>query len=301
MIKCIEPLNTRKLDFCVFSVFGSEISSTKMYVKPGNFDVKLSANKVICGLLIRGESRKEYNMKKAESNNSDKLSVWDELDIKFFRYKELRDDTSREALQVTAYEAYSYDYLQRRLSSWPTTWVDVVRTRLCEKIDDAIDNPEVVATSFKGYLYGWFRSIRSSVNEKRSREVIGLLSAPDGGDMTTDEEGSLSETTTVINETRDSDRRTAATNAEGKEMSAFMCMLWTEAWNTKGLPGRIFRLYMMGLLARQHGAIKEEFKYKGIANQLGLNPQTVASYIRRTKLALRKSFQERAHAWGIID
>lgn len=119
--------------------------------------------------------------------------------------------------------------------------------------------------------------------------------------MTTDEEGSLSETTTVINETRDGDRRTATANVEGKERFAFMSMLWAEAWNAKGLPGRIFRLYMMGLLAREHGAIKEEFKYKGIAEKLGLNPQTVASHIRRTKLALRESFRERAHAWGIID
>ena len=240
-------------------------------------------------------------MKKAESDNPDKPSIWRELDIKFFRYKELRDEASREAVQIAAYEAYSFTYLQRRFSNWPTTWVEEIGIRLNKKINDAIDDHSIIETSFNGYIWWWLRSIMDSVKEKRSREVIGVPSAPDGDDMTTDDEGFLSETTTGINETRDSDRRTAATNAEDKEKIAFMCMLWTEAWNTKGLQGRIFRLYMMGLLARKHGVIKDEFKYKGIANQLGLNPQTVASHIRRTKLALRESFMERAHAWGIID
>lgn len=240
-------------------------------------------------------------MKKAESDNPDKLSVWRELDIKFSRYKELRDEASREAVKIAAYEAYSFEYLQSRFSDWPTTSVEEIGIRLCKKIDDAIDDPSVIETSFNGYVCWWLRSIMGSVKAKRSREVVGLPSAPDGGDVTADEEGCFCDTAPAIGETRDSDMRTAATYLEGKEKLAFMSILWAEAWNTKGLPGRIFRLYMMGLLARQHGAIKEEFKYKGIANQLGLNTQTVASHIRRTKLALRKSFQERAHAWGIID
>lgn len=240
-------------------------------------------------------------MKKQTPNECHSGSPWATLNILFVRYCTLRDEASRDALKIAAYEAYSPDYLLRRFFTWPTTWVEEIGIKLCKKIDDAIDNPSVIETNFNGYVSWWLRSIMSSVKSKRSREVVGLPSAPDGDDMTIDEEEYLSDTTAIIGETRDSDRRTAATNVEGKERRSFSRKLWTEAWNTKGQRGRILRLYMMGLLTREQGTTNEEFKYAGIVRKLGLNPNTVASEIRRAKLSLRESFLERAHAWGIVD
>ena len=241
-------------------------------------------------------------MEKQTPNDCHSESPWANLNMLFVRYRTLRDDASRNALRIAAYEAYSPDYLLRRFFTWPTTWVEEISIRLNKKIDDAVDDPTVIETSFNGYVCWWLRSIMSSVKSKRSREVVGLPSAPDGDDMTIDdEEGYLSNTTTVIGETRDSDRRTAATNVEAKERRSFGRMLWAEAWNTPGQRGTILRYYMMGLLAREQGTNNEEFKYKGIARKLGLNPNTVASEIRRAKLSLRESFLERAQAWGIVD
>ncbi len=229
------------------------------------------------------------------------VSRWANLNTLFVRYRTLRDDASRDALEVAAYEAYSYEYLQRRFSSLPTTWVEEIGIRLCEKIDDAIDDPTVIDANFNGYVSWWLRSIKNSVKAKRSREVAGLPSAPDGDDMTIDEGGDLYNPTTDNCETRDCDRKTAATNVEEEEKRVFMRVLWAEAFNIKGLRGQIFRLYMVGLMARANRTSDDEFKYKGIARKLSLNPQTVASHIRRTKLALRKSFLSLAHVRGIIE
>ncbi len=92
-----------------------------------------------------------------------------------------------------------------------------------------------------------------------------------------------------------------ADEMEQYEEEVFKHKLWKSAWNTKGLNGEIFRLYMLGFVSRANGVLKEESKYKGIADRLGMNPSTVASHIRRTKLALRKSYQSLAHTWGIIE
>lgn len=236
-----------------------------------------------------------------KNNECHSVSPRARLNMLFEQYRMVRDDASRDALRIAAYEAYSLDYLLRKFFSWPTTWVEEIGIKLNKKIDDAIDDPSVIEASFSGYVCWWLRSIMDSVKSKRSWEVESLPSAPDGDDMISDDDAYLSDTTTGINETRDSDRRTAATNVEAKERRSFGRMLWAEAWNTPGQRGTILRYYMMGLLMREQGTNKEEFKYKGIAHKLGLNPNTVASEIRRAKLSLRESFLEHAQAWGIVD
>ena len=248
-------------------------------------------------VLLRGvSSERTRAMKKQTPNESLGGSRWQKLNILFLHYKTLRDDASRDALKIAAYEVYSYDYLCWRLSSWPTSWVDEVQLGMQKKIDDAITDPSIITKKFSGYLWGWFRSFQSSVKEKRSREDIGLPTAPDEGDEVSEKEGYIFGATNGVNEIRDSDRRTPVSAIERREKEKFQHMLWESGLKTN----EIFKLYMMGLMTRDQGYVKEEFKYKGIAKKLGLKQNTVASVIRRTKLALKMSFQSLAHTWGII-
>ena len=137
------------------------------------------------------------------------------------------------------------------------------------------------------------------MNVKRLREVIGSSAGADEADVST-EEKDPSYMGGEVNLMRDSDRLTPATYIERNEKMMFMQMLWRVAKTMPGLQGRVFCLYMKGL-TYDRGEKKEMYKYEGIANQLGINPKTVASYIHRSKLALRKRFLPIARIGNFLD
>lgn len=252
-------------------------------------------------LLRDGLVRKDTRMKKQIDNESLRDSRYAKLNILFARYKEVRDENAREALRCEAYNAYSYDSLCWRFSSWPTSWVDEVRIGMQKKIDDAIADPGIVTKKFSGYLYCWLRSFQSSVKAKRSREIIGLPQSPDDGEVVSEEEGDVFNVSDDVNETRDSDRRTPATALVCREKEVFMHMLWSYALSIEGIRGDVFRLYLKALEARGDVLIKNKYKYKNIASQLNIDADTVASHIHRGKLDLRKRFWSAAKECGVFD